>query len=304
MRSTEARAYDRPATGCRIPNRRAPDRHTLVRSFGVALARPMAICLLICSVSASAIAHPHVWVTVETTVVFEQGSVVGLRHRWMFDEFYTAMAVEGLDTNKDGKYSREELAELAKVNVEGLHEFQYFTHVSLGGKPLTFNAPTDYWLEYVDKPADPDAAKEPKAEILPRASAPEPAQPKPGFFSRVWDLIFGAGKTAVADAGVSKVLALNFMLPLRQPVLTDAPDFAFSVYDPSFFIALELAKVDPIRVGTGAPAGCRIEMGATVETPPPSGATKPADGFAMQSDQPGFGFTTSTPIKLICGPRI
>ena len=33
------------------------------------------------------------------------------------------MAVEGLDTNKDGKYSREELAELAKVNVTSLKDF-------------------------------------------------------------------------------------------------------------------------------------------------------------------------------------
>ena len=48
-------------------------------------------------------------------------------HKWMFDEFYTAMAIEGLDKNKDGVYDREELAELAKVNIEGLKDFAYFT---------------------------------------------------------------------------------------------------------------------------------------------------------------------------------
>ena len=30
--------------------------------------------------------------------------IIGIRHAWTFDEFYTAMAVEGLDANKDGVY--------------------------------------------------------------------------------------------------------------------------------------------------------------------------------------------------------
>jgi ABC-type uncharacterized transport system substrate-binding protein len=35
--------------------------------------------------------------------------IVGIRHAWTFDEFYSAMAVQGLDTNGDGVYSAEEL---------------------------------------------------------------------------------------------------------------------------------------------------------------------------------------------------
>ena len=73
--------------------------------------------------SVPAQAHPHVFVTTETTVLYENGTIVGLRHKWIFDELYSANAVEGLDKNKDGKYDREELAELAKADIEGLHEF-------------------------------------------------------------------------------------------------------------------------------------------------------------------------------------
>ena len=98
----------------------------------------------------TATAHPHVWVNVETTVVYENGRITGLKHRWLFDEMYSAMAIQGLDTNNDGVFSREELAELAKVNMEGLKEFAYFTFPKLGGKPLKIKDPTDYWLE-VDK---------------------------------------------------------------------------------------------------------------------------------------------------------
>jgi len=96
----------------------------------------------------SANAHPHVWVAVEATVVYDKGSIKGLKHRWTFDELYTSMAIQGLDTNKDGKYSREELSELAKVNIEGLKEFGYFTYARLGTAELKLAEPVDVWLDY------------------------------------------------------------------------------------------------------------------------------------------------------------
>ncbi len=97
-----------------------------------------------------AAAHPHVWVSVETTVVYDKGTITGFRHRWSFDELYTTMAIQGLDANGDGAYDRKELAELAQVNMDGLKEFDYFTQPRLGGQPLKTAAPQDYWLEYKD----------------------------------------------------------------------------------------------------------------------------------------------------------
>lgn len=51
-------------------------------------------------------AHPHVWVNVETTVHYDKGTVTALHHKWFFDDMYTAMAVQGLNANGDGTYSR------------------------------------------------------------------------------------------------------------------------------------------------------------------------------------------------------
>lgn len=93
-------------------------------------------------------AHPHVWVTYETTIVYDKGAVTGLQHVWSFDDMYTAMAIQGLDKNGDGQYSREELDELAKVNMEGLKDFNYFTFAKLGATDLKFSGPADPWLEY------------------------------------------------------------------------------------------------------------------------------------------------------------
>ena len=99
----------------------------------------------------SAGAHPHVWATVRSEIVFgPDQKMTGVRHAWTFDEFYTAMAVQGLDADGDGVYSKEELEPLAKVNVESLEEFDYFTFVRAAGdeKFLPLKPPVDYWVEY------------------------------------------------------------------------------------------------------------------------------------------------------------
>ena len=103
--------------------------------------------------SSSAVAHPHVWATVRSEIVFgPDRKVTGVRHAWTFDEFYSAMAVQGLDADGDGVYSREELEPLAKVNVDSLKEFTYFTFVRAGGddKFLPLKPPEDYSIDYDD----------------------------------------------------------------------------------------------------------------------------------------------------------
>lgn len=95
-------------------------------------------------------AHPHVWVNVETTVLYDAGKISGFQHRWTFDEMYTAMAIQGLDKNRDGVYSRDELAELAKINIDGLKEFEFFTYARVKEKSIKLNEPKDYYLEHKD----------------------------------------------------------------------------------------------------------------------------------------------------------
>ncbi len=98
-----------------------------------------------------ALAHPHVWVAARAQILFApDGRIVAIRHSWTFDEMYSAFATQGL--GKDGKPpTMEELAPLAKTNVESLAEFQYFTVAKTGPHFYEFGAPTDYELEADDK---------------------------------------------------------------------------------------------------------------------------------------------------------
>ncbi|MFZ4530928.1 MAG: DUF1007 family protein [Alsobacter sp.] len=112
--------------------------------------RSLAVAILAClGFAGSATAHPHVSVVVRAELVFApDGKIAAVRHRWTFDEAYSAYAVQGLDTNKDGIFTREELADLAKVNAESLSEFDFFTVVKTDGKRQEFAAPRDYWLDH------------------------------------------------------------------------------------------------------------------------------------------------------------
>jgi ABC-type uncharacterized transport system substrate-binding protein len=92
-------------------------------------------------------AHPHVWIVAKAELVFApDGSVIAIKHAWTFDEMYSAFATQGLDKNNDGKLAREELAELAEVNVTTLKEFDYFSAGRAGGTDMKFGDPTDYYL--------------------------------------------------------------------------------------------------------------------------------------------------------------
>lgn len=107
--------------------------------------------IMLLGLAAPAFAHPHVWVIARAQILFgPDGKITGFRHSWTFDEMYSAFATQGL--GKDGKPpTKEELAPLAKTNVESLAEFQYFTAAKTGPKMYEFGEPTDYELEADDK---------------------------------------------------------------------------------------------------------------------------------------------------------
>src|SRR5215467_2425088 len=115
-----------------------------------------AICSLVVAVvglvlaSVTASAHPHVWVTMKSELVYApDGTVTGIRHAWTFDDMFSAFATQGIEAKKRGTFSREELSPLAQVNIESLKEFEYFTVAKVNGKRVDFvDPPAGYYLDY------------------------------------------------------------------------------------------------------------------------------------------------------------
>jgi len=110
------------------------------------------LAAVLIALAGPALAHPHVWITMRSDVlVSPDGTVTGIRHHWSFDDMFSAFALQGVESKEKGKYTREELAPLAKVNVESLKEYDYFTYVTADGKTIDLAEPTsDYWLDYAD----------------------------------------------------------------------------------------------------------------------------------------------------------
>ena len=101
--------------------------------------------------SGAAQAHPHVWVTAASELIFAaDGSITGIRHAWTFDDMFSTYALQGIAAKRKGTYSRAELAPLAQTNMDSLKEYGFFTFAKVDGQKQPFQKPADYFLEYRD----------------------------------------------------------------------------------------------------------------------------------------------------------
>jgi ABC-type uncharacterized transport system substrate-binding protein len=107
----------------------------------------VALIVLAAGASTEAAAHPHVFVDAKAEILFDaQGRMTHVRHVWQFDRAFSAFATQGLDKNGDGKFSEKELAPLAKVNVDSLKEYNYFTWLTVDKRQVKFKPPDQYFL--------------------------------------------------------------------------------------------------------------------------------------------------------------
>jgi ABC-type uncharacterized transport system substrate-binding protein len=98
-------------------------------------------------VSPPAQAHPHIWIKASAALVFEDGKVVGIRHEWVFDAFFSNAIISDFDKNKNKQFDPAEIPTLKKDAFEGLAEFSYFTHAKADGKALKIKGARDFSAE-------------------------------------------------------------------------------------------------------------------------------------------------------------
>ncbi len=98
---------------------------TLAISFGTVFG--ILFSALVCS------AHPHAFVSVQYTLFFDGEGFSGVEVSWTFDEMYSSMTADDFDKDKNGTLDTKESAELAKLALESLPDYGFFTHIDIDG---------------------------------------------------------------------------------------------------------------------------------------------------------------------------
>ena len=192
-------------------------------------------------------AHPHVWVAVQSEVVFgNDGRIVGVRHSWEFDEMYSAFATQGLGKN-GAPPTKEELAPLAKTNIESLAEFDYFTFAKQNNEKPAFKPPQNVTLEVNER----------KSVVMHFFLPLQfPASAKKPFSFQVYDPTY----------------FVSFGLEKKEPVrMSRAPaGCSLSLVEPSSLVATDNQKLSEAffqNMSPGADFGIKLATRAIVACP-------------------------------------
>lgn len=109
----------------------------------------MASCAALPTASASA--HPHVFIDNRVTFLFAGKKIVGFRENWLFDDVFSDQLLQEYDADGDGKIGPTESDKLGRETLPNLAQFHYFTYIWVDGKPLPKITPTDFHAAAKDK---------------------------------------------------------------------------------------------------------------------------------------------------------
>ena len=85
-----------------------------------------------------AAAHPHAWIDLRSTLVFDdKGHAVALKMDWLFGDFYSAYILEDILTS--GEDVVEGLRQTARGNLVELESYRYFTDIRADGERIAIN---------------------------------------------------------------------------------------------------------------------------------------------------------------------
>ncbi|HUZ67701.1 MAG TPA: DUF1007 family protein [Beijerinckiaceae bacterium] len=94
----------------------------------------------------SAMAHPHILIKARAKIQFNPaGQLIGVRNIWNFDDAFSAYAIQGYDSKRDGKPTRQDLQPLADINVKSLSVYNFFTTMKIDGVKTPLGKPENYW---------------------------------------------------------------------------------------------------------------------------------------------------------------
>jgi ABC-type uncharacterized transport system substrate-binding protein len=102
------------------------------------------LALFCLGLAVGAQAHPHNWVDISTELRFNaHGLITGIKHRWLFDDYYSVYLTQNMDENRDGMLDENEQDILIGTVLGNLKKYRYFTQVEQGDKQVKLQAPSE-----------------------------------------------------------------------------------------------------------------------------------------------------------------
>jgi ABC-type uncharacterized transport system substrate-binding protein len=107
--------------------------------------------LAMLAVGSPAAAHPHIFVDVSHTLLFDNaGRLIGLRARWEYDEMFTLLMVEDgqYDVNGDGAVAGAELEKFQRWDADWPQDYAGDIEITFGDAPVALDGPSDWAAEW------------------------------------------------------------------------------------------------------------------------------------------------------------
>jgi ABC-type uncharacterized transport system substrate-binding protein len=123
----------------------------------------------VCAAAEPADAHPHIFVDAQfEAVAASDGTLSEVRDTWRFDEVFSSSVLIDFDKNENGTLDPAELSAVAKTVRTSLAKYNYYTNVTVNGKPVTLSMPDvihasydnqSLILSFSQRPAAPTSLK-------------------------------------------------------------------------------------------------------------------------------------------------
>lgn len=108
----------------------------------------LAACLGLLFLNSNAFAHPHVWVTAQANMRFQNEALTRISMYWQFDAFFSQVLQGDFDTNKDGKFDGDETAAMKNQVFTSLRDYGYFTHLRVNKTEVTFDRVDNFSVSF------------------------------------------------------------------------------------------------------------------------------------------------------------
>jgi len=191
----------------------------------------LVFALAIVLAPASALAHPHIWISQEVRVVEQGGQYTAVELEWRFDPMTSEMEISTIDEDQDGKISPEEIDALVRDTLPALQEAGFMTWLNTGGadfrpvKVPTFAARID----------DPARFKPPEWN---RSAGDKAGMPMPP-------------NKQVDPTAPNREVPRNLVYVMRFELAHPTKVMSITTYDPSDFVRFEVDK-------STLPTGCTL----------------------------------------------